>query len=272
VCDRRYVFDAQQPPSGSKPIAFDPTGKCPAFVVNPQIARAALKRQHADEVQYGQLVKANVAVAPIHSGLDGGMNGVFLAQVGGSLPPARVPPSASRPPPPPDNEGSASKLFGLFGLKSAPKTQVASADPTTLERGAPSAATGSIVPPKVKLASQIYTVTGADPSEPPKNESAKNDAPEPQKTVAAQPEPLPQQEADSALSPGSDNTVSALPTGRADSFESRWSGLQKSDLGAGFAIKTSKGPRTFQLDQSGMSATSRPRRLLVALMFCNCLL
>ena len=129
-----------------------------------------------------------MAVAPIHSGLDGGMNGVFLAQVGGSLPPARVPPSASRPPPPPDNDASfASKLFGLFGLKSAPKTQVASADPTTLERGAHSAATGSIVPPKAKLASQIYTVTGADPSEPPKNEPTENDASELQQTVAAQP-------------------------------------------------------------------------------------
>jgi energy-coupling factor transporter ATP-binding protein EcfA2 len=81
--------------------------------------------------------------------------------------PARVPPSASRQPPP-DNDGSfASKLLGLFGWKSTPKTQVASADPTTLERGAHSAATGTIVAPKAKLASQIYTVTGADPSEPP---------------------------------------------------------------------------------------------------------
>jgi murein L,D-transpeptidase YafK len=58
VCDKHYVFDAQQPPNGSKPLAFDPTGKCPAFVVNPQIARAALGKQHADEVQYAQLVTA----------------------------------------------------------------------------------------------------------------------------------------------------------------------------------------------------------------------
>src|SRR5580658_3007024 len=34
VCDRHYVFDAAQPPSSSKALAFDPTGKCPAFVVN----------------------------------------------------------------------------------------------------------------------------------------------------------------------------------------------------------------------------------------------
>src|SRR6185312_1162496 len=29
VCDKHYVFDAQQPPKGSTPLAFDPTGKCP---------------------------------------------------------------------------------------------------------------------------------------------------------------------------------------------------------------------------------------------------
>ena len=57
VCDRRYVFDAQQPPNSSKPLAFDPTGQCPAFVVNPKIARAALEKQHADEIQYAQLIK-----------------------------------------------------------------------------------------------------------------------------------------------------------------------------------------------------------------------
>ena len=85
VCDKRYVFDALQPPNESKHLAFDPTGKCPAFVINPQIARTALRKQHADEVQYARLVTANTPVAPIHSGLDGGMNRVFLAQVGGAF-------------------------------------------------------------------------------------------------------------------------------------------------------------------------------------------
>src|ERR1700726_703028 len=51
VCDRHYVFDAQQPPKGSKSLAFDPTGKCPVFVVNQQIARVALGKQHADDIQ-----------------------------------------------------------------------------------------------------------------------------------------------------------------------------------------------------------------------------
>ena len=137
----------------------------PAFVVNRQIARAALGKQHADEVQYTQLVTANTAVAPIHSGLDGGMNRVFLAQVGGSIPPARVPPPGSQSSPATDNNDSfASRLLGWFGWKSAPRTQVASADSTTLERGAHSAATGSILAPKIKSAPQGYTVASATPN------------------------------------------------------------------------------------------------------------
>jgi murein L,D-transpeptidase YafK len=222
VCDKHYVFDAQQPPNGSKPLVFDPSGECPAFVVNPQIARTALKKQHADEIQYAKLVKANTPVAPIHSGLDGGMNRVFLAQVGGSIPPARVSPSGSQSSPPSENNGSfASRLLGLLGWESAPRTQVASADSITLERGAHSAATGSILAPKIKLAPQIPG------SEPNMNELAKKDLPQTQQTVAALPMPSPQQEAASTA-------VSVALTAAADSFESRWSGLQKAEAGLPF--------------------------------------
>jgi hypothetical protein len=221
------VFDAQQSPIGSKPLAFDPTGKCPAFVVNPQIAWAALGKQHADEVQYAQLVEANTPVAPIHSGLDGGMNRVFLAQVGGSIPPARVPPSGSQPSPPTDNNGSfASRLLGLFGWKSAPRTQLASADSTILERGGHSTATGSILAPKIKLAPQGYTVASAAPSEPYTNESAKNDVPEMQQTVAALP-----------MSPPPQQAASTTVSEPADSFDGRWGGLQEVEAGLAFNVR-----------------------------------
>ena len=227
VCDKHYVFDAQQPPNGSKPLAFDPIGKCPAFVVNPQIARAALGKQHADEVQYAHLVKANTPVAPIHSGLDGGMNHVFLAQVGGSIPPARVPAGSQPPPPPENNKSFASRLLGLFGWKSAPPTQVASAETTTLERGAHSAVTGSILAPKIKLAPQGYTVASADPNEPYTSEWPKNDLPELQHLIAAVPMPSWQQIAASA-------PVSLLPLEPTDFFESRWKGLRRPDAGLPF--------------------------------------
>jgi hypothetical protein len=144
VCGRRYVFDAQPPPNSSQPLVFDPNGQCPAFVVNPKIARASLQKQRADEVEYAQLVKDNVSVAPIHSGLDGGMNTVFHTQFPGMIVPlARVLPPGSgirlpQLPPVPwtDNDGSfASKFFG------------ASTVLTTLGRGADSAITASIAMP-----------------------------------------------------------------------------------------------------------------------------
>jgi murein L,D-transpeptidase YafK len=190
VCDKRYVFDAQQPLKGPTPLTFDPTGKCPAFMVNPRIAGAALGKQHADEVQYAHLVKANTPVAPIHSGLDGGMNYVFLAQVGGSIPPARVPAGSQPPSPPEKTKSFASRLLGLFGWKSAPPTQVASAETTTLERGAHSAVTGSILAPKIKLAPHGYTVASADPNEPYISEWPKNELPELQHLIAAVPMPF----------------------------------------------------------------------------------
>jgi hypothetical protein len=42
-----------------------------------------LRKQRADDLEYAQLVKDNVSVAPIYSGLDGGMNEVFHAQYPG---------------------------------------------------------------------------------------------------------------------------------------------------------------------------------------------
>ncbi|MBX9826189.1 MAG: murein L,D-transpeptidase [Xanthobacteraceae bacterium] len=79
VCNRIYVFDAQRRPNSTKPFVFNPTGKCPAFVVNPKIAQRALEKQRADEHEYARLLEDNVPAAPIYSELDGGMNEAFLA-------------------------------------------------------------------------------------------------------------------------------------------------------------------------------------------------
>ncbi len=160
VCDRRYVFDAYQLPNSSKPLVFDPTAKCPAFVVNPKIARRALEKQHADDLQYAQFVAENVAVAPIYSGLDGGMNKVFLARLPGRIIPlAMVLTNGSQLPQMPpipwaDNDGSlTNRFFGaLFELKPASQTQVASTASTMQERGANSATTGSTATATRKLA------------------------------------------------------------------------------------------------------------------------
>jgi len=78
VCNRLYVFDAQRPRNSTKQLVFNPTGKCPAFVVDPKIARPALEKQRADDIAYAQLLADNVPAAPIYSELDGGMNESFL--------------------------------------------------------------------------------------------------------------------------------------------------------------------------------------------------
>jgi murein L,D-transpeptidase YafK len=119
VCNRLYVFDAQPDPISPNPLVFNPTGKCPAFVVNPKIARPALEKQRADEVEYAQLLEDNVPTAPIYSGLDGGMNKVFFTRFPVRVLLAQVQPYASywpqlSPIPWVDDGSLTSKWFGTF--------------------------------------------------------------------------------------------------------------------------------------------------------------
>jgi murein L,D-transpeptidase YafK len=120
VCNRLYVFDAQPPPNSPNPLVFNPTGKCPAFVVNAKIAQRVLEKQIADDAEYAQLLKDDVPTVPIYSGRDGGMNKVFLARFPGRVTLSKVLPYASylpQLPPIPwvDNHGSlTSKMFGTL--------------------------------------------------------------------------------------------------------------------------------------------------------------
>jgi hypothetical protein len=226
VCDKHYVFDAVQA-RGAGSIIFNSTGRCPAYVVNPEIAGPALEKSHADEVQYAGLVKANTWTAPVHSGLDGGMNRVFLAQVGGRIPPARVPPPGAnglpaQPPPVAvaDNNGQslAGKIFGgFFGSK----TQVAAADSATQERGSEPAATGTT--PKPKPRAERTTVAEAKPKlDLRKSDTKPEPQPQQQQQVAAKPNPAPQREANAAAAT-MDGAQRVVPAGN---FDSRWGGLQ----------------------------------------------
>src|SRR5262249_49716627 len=105
-------------------------------------------------------VADNVPVAPTYSGLDGGMNKVFLAVLPGRIIPlAKVLPNGSQllPQMPSvpwtDNDGSvANELFGaLLESKSTSQTQVASTA-STPGRAADSATAGSTVTPTTKPA------------------------------------------------------------------------------------------------------------------------
>ncbi len=86
VCDRHYVFDAQPPENTTKPLVFNPTGRCPAYQVPQEIAGPALEKQRNDEYQLAQLVKENVPTAPIVMGTDGGMNRFFVGKLAETAP------------------------------------------------------------------------------------------------------------------------------------------------------------------------------------------
>ena len=74
-------------------------------------------------LEYAQLLKGDVPAAPIYSGLDGGMNKVFLARFPGRVTLSKVQPYASylpQLPPIPwvDNDGSlTSRWFGTLFSK-----------------------------------------------------------------------------------------------------------------------------------------------------------
>ena len=249
VCDRHYVFDAAPPPNSSKPLVFSPTGRCPNYVVAPEIAPLALEKEHNDEVQFASLSKATMA-APVHSGLDGGMNRVFLAQVGGGIPPARViPPDATTgtvatalpPQPPPSGNGW---IGNMFGSKSAAPAQVASSDSPSQERGGGGSFFGNLFGSSGSSAQQADTTAPSHASDPklaspkpkipPRTETASagsgsksGESPRKAETQEASAKtkatPAPQQQANAAA-PAANGTLNGsqpvVPTG---SFDSRWS-------------------------------------------------
>ena len=81
VCDRHYVFDAQQPANSTKPLVLSPSARCPAYEIADEIAGPAGEKQRNDEYQIAQLTRLNSPVAPIVMGTDGGMNRFFVAKL-----------------------------------------------------------------------------------------------------------------------------------------------------------------------------------------------
>ena len=79
VCEKRYVFDAQGP--NGRPLSFSPSAKCPVYQVSEEIASLVRERERQDEIQFADLSRRNVTVAPIKTNADGGMHPVFIAAV-----------------------------------------------------------------------------------------------------------------------------------------------------------------------------------------------
>jgi hypothetical protein len=114
-------------------------------VINGKIAKAATAKQRADDLEYLELLKEDVAVAPIHSGLDGGMNDVFHGRFPWKIVPlAIVLPAGSGlelpdlPPVPwtDKDQSLANRLIGaLLPSKPGARTQVAAHDGNPENRG-----------------------------------------------------------------------------------------------------------------------------------------
>ncbi len=81
VCEKRYVFDAVAPANASRPIAFNARGACPVFQLDPTIAEAVLDHRRQEQYQMAQYIARDVPVVPPRSGIDGGMNPVFAANL-----------------------------------------------------------------------------------------------------------------------------------------------------------------------------------------------
>ena len=58
VCDKHYVFDAAAPENSTKPLNFNPRGKCPVYRLDPAVADAVLEHRRQEQVQMAELHRA----------------------------------------------------------------------------------------------------------------------------------------------------------------------------------------------------------------------
>ncbi len=261
VCDRRYVFDAQPPANSTKPLVFNPTGRCPTFQVQQDIAGPASEKERNDDAQIAQLTARDVPVAPIVMGTDGGMNRVFIAKLDqptatydneGRLHAPPVHPGMPLPtisaPPGSESDDTTSSVAssgksGFFSRLFASKTNtdtthVAAAEPETQKH---SSFFGNLFSSKKKdappEASSSTELRGSEGVAEKKKPTTHNNATavaglrpkpkaEPQKTetaTAVAAKPKPQQEANAAA--GASLLKGAQPVVPAGSFDSRFDGM-----------------------------------------------
>jgi murein L,D-transpeptidase YafK len=81
VCEKRYVFDAVPPENASRPLSFNPRGKCPVFRLDPAVADAVLDHRRHEQIQMAEYIANDVSTVPVRHGVDGGMNPVFAAKL-----------------------------------------------------------------------------------------------------------------------------------------------------------------------------------------------
>jgi murein L,D-transpeptidase YafK len=152
-CEKKYVFDAAKPPGATRDPVFDAAAKCPAYMIPDEIAEPVKQKQDADQAEIAKLVAKGTPVAKLNTGIDGGMNQIFAAQVPGASTGlseggegqglslaaySRVPgtiPSTVNPPHAPVTDDTAAAPAPAAAPAAAPTTRVASATPAEQSDG-----------------------------------------------------------------------------------------------------------------------------------------
>ncbi len=80
-CEHKYVFDPAAPPGSTKPLQFNASAQCPAYVIPDDIASAVREKQERDNTEIARLIAKGTPVARLNTGIDGGMNRVFAAKI-----------------------------------------------------------------------------------------------------------------------------------------------------------------------------------------------
>jgi murein L,D-transpeptidase YafK len=272
VCEKRYVFDAQPnatpvpgagapdatadtttPQNASAAPHFNPTGRCPAYQVAPELAAALDEKRHRDDSEMAELVSRGTPTVPVRTGTDGGTNPVFLA----TYQPQQVR----------DAQGQVHTVvarraptllpaINTTSTATAAETPTGSVTPTSAAAPA-SGGTYGLAATDSKSASQapsgnlftrLFRMAGDDkkaeaaaapPATAPAHTRPRSTvvAAKPPPKPKAEPEPAPPQEARATpLAPpappkvaaSTDNTllIGAQPTVPVGSFDSRWSAIQ----------------------------------------------
>jgi murein L,D-transpeptidase YafK len=245
VCEKHYVFDAQGP--DGKPLNFSPTGRCPAYEVNPAVAGLANEKQRNDEYQLAQLISRDVPTVPLNNGtFDGGMNKVFAAKLDNPtytyddeghihvppLQPGRLPPELSSGPSTVASTGSTgngsgssssgSLLGSLFGSKTnAAPGQTASAAPSS---SAHAGLFSGLFSSKQDTAETNSDAAASDAQQPPAPVKPKTVA----RNVAAHPKPSPDtNKSDTDEADASKTKAAPAPTPAAPQKEANNNGILK---------------------------------------------
>ncbi len=123
VCEMRYVFDAVAPEGDTRPLRFNPRGKCPVYRLDPMVADAILEHRRQEQIMMAQYIADGVSVAPIAKGADGGMNPVFADS--GKLRQGQI-----------DQDGRVYNVASLSSTPAAPPqtTNAAPSGPPTMAR------------------------------------------------------------------------------------------------------------------------------------------